>query len=229
MSEQDRSVKWFNTAFYPRHRTGRAVRYEDGVLVRLRETEVTLFTPWGPRYKWEDRGIVVKQNDKEVEVLNFLAAMLDRWQENMPGKKFRWMFLAADLYGTRINNLPKEVVVEYFMSLQAWIHEILPDAKFHLWSEFDEQAEQYRCFVRERSDTMLHYQLVHRATLVAHAMARGGDPKAYLVERIAEAMLIEHMFHPIKISCVPRGKDDNVDWDLPRLYLLPERLHAPWL
>lgn len=229
MPEQDAGVKWFNTVFYPKNRTGRAVGYEDKILPRLRETEVTLFTPWGPRYKWEIRGVIIRQEDKEVDALNVLAALLGDWRENMPGKEFRWMVLAADLYGTRINNLPDAVVAKYFMSLQEWVHEILPVAEFHLWSEFDEQAEQYRRWVRERSDTMLHYQLVHRATLVAHAMARGGDPKAYLVERIAEAMLIEHMLHPIKISCVPRGKDDNVDWDLPRLYLLPERLHAPWL
>jgi len=60
-------------------------------------------------------------------------------------------------------------------------------------------------------------------------MGKGGDPKEYLVERLAEAMFIETTLHPIKISCVARHKDDKVDWELPRLYFLPERLHAPWL
>lgn len=229
MKEKDLGVKWFNTVFYPQRKTARAVRYEDGVLPRLRQEEVILFTPWGPRYNWETRGEIIQEGDKEIEALNFLATILEEWKQNMPNKHFRWMFLGADLYGTRINPLPVEVVKHYFVSLAEWLPQILPEAKFRLWSEFDQLAEAYRRRIRSNFEQYVDSNLLQRAIRTAEAMGKGGDPKEYLVERLAEAMLIEEMFHPIKISCVGRHKDDKVDLELPRLYFLPERLHAPWL
>ncbi len=227
MKEKDLGVKWFNTIFYPQRKTGRAVRYEDGVLPRLREKEVTLFTPWGPRYSWETRGEFIQNEDKEVKVLYFLAEMLGEWKTNMLGKAFRWVFLGADLYGFRINPLPVEVVKHYFDSLAKWLPQILPGAEFHLWSEFDEKAEIYRRKVRDNFDEYIPLVLLWRAMETAKHI--GGDPKQYLIERLAEAMLIEETLHPIKISCVARNKDDTVDWELPRLYFVPEHLLAPWL
>ncbi len=229
MKEQDLGVKWFNTIFYPQKKTARAVRYEDGVLPRLREQEVTLFTPWGPRYSWESRGVSIKEGDREVEVLNFLATLLNEWRENMPDKNFRWVFLGADLYGTRINKLPKEVVSDYFANLAEWLVQILPEVEFRLWSEFDEAAEGYRQTIRKNFDHFVDHDLWLRADQTAQAMDKGGDPSEYLVERLAEAMFIEATLRPIKISCVRRDKDDKVDWELPRLYFLLEHLHAAWL
>src|SRR3989344_5799754 len=144
MKEQDAGVKWFNTVFYPQRKTGRAVRYEDGILPRLREKEITLFTPWGPRYSWESRGVVIQEGDREAEVLDFLAALLGEFRQNMPDKNFRWVFLGADLYGTRINNLPVEVVASYFESLVQWLRRVLPMVEFRLWSQLDGVAEEYR-------------------------------------------------------------------------------------
>lgn len=229
MKEQDLGVKWFNTVFYPQKKTARAARYEDGVLPRLREQEVTLFTPWGPRYSWESRGVKIKEEDKEVEVLNFLAALLKEWRENMPSKNFRWVFLGADLYGTRINKLPKEVVANYFASLSEWLGRILLEVEFRIWSEFDEAAEKYRQTIRGDFDHFVDSDLLLRTKQTAQAMGKGGDPSEYIVERLAEAMFVEATLRPIKISCVARHKDDKVDYDLPRLYFLPEYLHAAWL
>ncbi len=229
MKEQNPGVKWFNTVFYPQNKIARAVRYEDGVLPRLREQKVTFFTPWGPRYSWESRGAAIEGRDKEIEVLNFLSVLFTEWQQNMPNKSFRWVFLGADLYGTRINNLPREVVANYFVSLAGCLARILPTAEFRLWSQFNDVAEGYRRRIRENFDDFVDYDLLLRANQTAKAMGKGGDPKEYLVERLAEAMLIEETLRPIKISCVSRRKDDKVDWELPRLYFLPERLCAPWL
>lgn len=229
MKEQDLGVKWFNTVFYPERKTARAVRYEDGVLPRLREQEIVLFTPWGPRYSWERRGLNINARDKEVEVLEFLRAMLEEWKSKMPGKDFRWFFLGADRYGISINNLPSEAVNGYFSSLKQWLTQILPGAEFRLWSEFDQEAEKYRRVIRASFGEFVDDHLLERAIQTAKAMARGGDPEEYLTERLAEAMLIEELLHPIKISCVARYKDDKIDWQLPRLYFLPEHLHAPWL
>ncbi len=229
MKEQDIGVKWFNAVFYPQKKTARADRYEEGILPRLREQKVTLFTPWGPRYGWENRGVDIKAGNKEVEVLNFLANLVSEWRANMPGKIFHWVFLGADLYGTRINKLPEKVVADYFANLAEWLALILPEAEFQLWSEFDELAEEYRQKVWADFNSFVDQNLLLRADHTAQSMGKGGDPKEYLVERLAEAMFIETALHPVKVSCVARYKDDKVDWELPRLYFLPERLHAPWL
>ncbi|MCK9345401.1 MAG: hypothetical protein M0P64_04810 [Candidatus Pacebacteria bacterium] len=228
MKERDPGVKWFNTIFYPKTYTGRAVRYEDGVLPRLRQAEVTLFTPWGPRYSWETRGVEIKDGDKELAVLRFFASMLEEWKRNMPGKKFRWLFLGADLYGTRINHLPEWVVREYFTNLKKKISALLPGVEFHCWSEFDRQAEWYREWALQDL-LIVGRPVIARAHQTARAMKRGGDAQQYLAERLAEARHVEGVIHPIKLSCVARHKDHGVDLALPRLYLLPRELHAPWL
>lgn len=229
MKEQDAGVKWFNTVFYPLKKTGRAVRYEDGVLPRLRKKEIILFTPWGPRYSWEKRGVIIQETDKEVEALNFLVELLDELRKNMPDKIFRWVVLGADLYGTRINKLPAEAASGYFNSFAEWLRRIIPIAEFQLWSRFDNAAEAYRQEVSANFDKLISRESLSRANQTARAMGRNSSAKEYLVERLAEAMLIEHALKPIKISCVARRKDDNVDWGLPRLYFLPEELQAPWM
>ncbi len=228
MREPDLDVKWFNTQFYPQRRTGRAVRYEDGVLPRLRQPVVKLFTPWGPRYDWEQRGTSVREGDREVQTLTYLADLEATLRAGMPSKRLHWMFMGADLYGTRINPLPAEAVGAYFESLRAWVRRLLPDADFRLWSEFDAEAEPYRMSARHRIEELLSESVRWQAIDTARKMGLGGDPYAYLVERLAEAMLIEERLHPIKISCVVRRKDDGVDAALPRLYLLPSQLQAPW-
>ena len=227
MREKDPGVKWFNTVFYPRQKTARAVRYEDGVLPRLRSEEVQLFTPWGPRYHWQERGVEIGSDDKEIEVLFFFSQMLARWQENMPGKKFNWLFLGADLYGTKINRLPEEPVGAYFSSLRIWLAVILPQAEFRLWSEFDSIAQPLREKIRPDLKNRLTYTIFDRAFDASAKM--GGQAEDYLTERLTEAEVIETLYRPIKISAVGRHKDDGVDGNLPRFYFLPERLWAPWL
>lgn len=229
MKELDTGVKWFHTVFYPKKKTGRAVRYEDGVLPRLREKDVTFFTPWGPRYSWQERGVIIQEEDKEIKTLNFLAELFCEIEQNMPEKNFRWIILGADLYGTRINNLPAEATQIYFESLKDWLRQILPITEFQIWSQLDESAERYRQEVRGNFDNLASEHLLSRANQTAQAMGRNSSSTDYLVERFAEAMLVESTLEPIKISCAPRHKDDRVDWELPRLYFLPESLHAPWL
>lgn len=228
MKEQDAGVKWFNTVFYNQRKTARAFRYEDGVLPRLREKEIRLFTPWGPRYRWESRGVIIQEGDKEIKTLNFLAALLDELRQNMPDKNFRWIILGADLYGTRINHLSSKIIPKYFDSLTWWLYQILPMVEFHLWSQFDNAAEEYRREARTNFDNLISDTILSRAEQTARSMGRNSSAKEYLIERLAEAMLIERTLKPIKISCAPRYKDDDADWQLPRLYFLPECLHVPW-
>lgn len=227
--EADEGVKWFYTDFLPRVKTARSVRIEDAILPRLRKPDINLFTPWGPRYSWKFRGTIIRGSDKEVGTLGFLRKLLDELLEHMPAKKFRWMFLGADLYGTRLNELPREVTSDYFASLSDWLAKLLPEVEFRLWSEFDEMAEPYREQVRVNFNQLVQPELLRRTTQTAQAMGRGSNAKEYLTERLAEALLIENLLKPIKVSCVMRHKDDQVDADLPRLYIVPEDLTAPWM
>lgn len=229
MKETDQSVKWFNTIYYPTNRVFSAVLYEEKILPRLRKDKVTLFTPWGPRYSYAEGGTEIGSDDKEVEVLTFLANILSCWKARMPEKEFSWIFLGADLYGTRINGLDHDSVSNYFEWLRLWLSELIPEATFRLWSEFDIEAETYRHQVANNFGQYADLELLERAEKTAKGMGRGSSARDYLVERFAEALLIEERFRPIKVSCVNRGKDATVDLELPRLYFLPEKLLAPWM
>jgi hypothetical protein len=228
MKEQDLGVKWFNTAFYPTTHTGRAYGCEDGVLPRLRKDIITLFTPWGPRYSWEERGCEIQTKDKEVKVLLSFSAILNTWQQNMPNKQFQWIFLGADIYGTRINHLPDEVVTQYFISLKRRISELLPlGAQFHLWSEFDSSTQERREHIRQHLPQLIPYKIRVRAEETARKMGKGSATD-YLTERLVEAFIMEELYSPIKMSAVARHKNEGVDGNLPCLYFIPPELHAPW-
>lgn len=144
--------------------------------------------------------MLIKSEDKEVDVLRCFSDMLYEWRLRMPDKAFRWIFLGADLYGTRINGLSPEVVGIYFGSLREWLAKVMPEAEFHLWSEYDREAEECRTKIARRFQRYVDDGLLYRATQTARAMG-GGDPKAYLVERLAEAMFSEKRFKPVKKFC----------------------------
>ena len=224
----DKATKWFNCEFYPKNKIQRAIRYEDGILPRIKEEEIVLFTPWGPRYKSE-RGTKVTKNDHEVKTLIFLKDVLKKFYENMPGKKFRWLFLGADLYGTKINRLQEDDVKSYFFELKRWVIDLIGIADFQLWSEYDVEAESFRQETRKKLKYLISQSIYSRAVRTANGMGKGSDAEEYLVERLAEAMLIENKFRPIKVSCVNREKDVQVDWELPVLYILPDELKNPWM
>ena len=99
------------------------------------------------------------------------------------------------------------------------------------WSEYDSIADPYREAMNETlSMGLCQFDggLLQRAEATTGKMQRNSSPIAYLVERAVEAMVIEKMYQPIKLSCVARHKDDKIDLDLPRLYIVPEELTAPW-
>lgn len=227
--DSDQGIKWFNCSFYPTHKVCRAHRLEDGVIPRLRQEDVLLFSPWGPRYSFEQRGRVIRPEDKEVQTLQFLAGLQAEFEAHLLHRNWRWLFLGADLYGTKINNLPSDAVQEYFFSLEEWVRKLIPNAEFRLWSDYNEEAEKYRRVAREKLRELVSLNIAQRAQLTASRMGRGGNPTDYLVERLAEAMLIEERYRPIKMSVVARAKDAEVDHDLPRLYFVPTTLNAPWL
>jgi len=224
-------MKWFVEEFYPKRKTGRACLLEEKILPRLGEYSVTLFTPWGPRYHWEERGVAIKEGDKEIATLRYLADIFSEINRRAENRTFRWVFLAADLYGTGINKLPDKMVGDYFASLSIWLKELIPESELVYWSAWQGEAEHYRRIVESLFSEFgeINPKLLDRAQATASKMESAGEALAYLKERAVEALLIEELLSPIKISCVERHKDDKVDLDLPRLYLLPPELTAPWM
>ncbi len=201
--EKDPGVKWFNVEFYPENYSGHAVHYHerDGVLDRLRQPTVTFFTPWGPRYSWERRGTEILPEHKEMQTLQHLANLFEQMKNNMPRKQWRWVFVGADLYGTRINKLPEEAVFAYFESLKRRLGEMIPEAEFHLWSTYDAQVEEKRRLIREKGlRELIPGNVLLGAQLVAGKGAFTGSAMDYLVERIAEAQLVEELFHPATLE-----------------------------
>lgn len=229
MKEADKEVKWFYTDFLPKTRTARSVKIEDGILPRLRKENVKFFTPWGPRYCWKKRGSIIQDFDKEIITLKYLREISYQLSSNMPNKNIQWIFLGADLYGSRINGMPADIISNYFESLFERLNSIIPESEFHLWSEFDLKAQQYRQEVINNRRFYIDEDLFRRAKQTAVFIGQNNNPETYIIERIAEAMLVEELWQPIKISCVQRHKDDKVDMDLPRLYLLPKEITAPWM
>ena len=229
MKEQHPGVKWFRCIFYPTRKTNRAVRFESGVIPRLRESGGTFFTPWGPRYHYEKRGVKIRAEDKEVRTLKFLADLWLEFQQNGLATDWQWLFLGADTYGARINHLPAEIVGAYFESFGHWVNKILPHASFRLWSDFDDQVQAIRQVAARDLEALVSSDILLKARQTALALKNGGDPRAYVIERLTEAMFIEQEFGPVKISAVHRGKDAEVDLNLPRLYFVPPELQAPWM
>ena len=235
MEEKDAGVKWFNTVYYPLTKKARAVRYEDGVLPRLRERVITFFTPWGFRYNYQEQDINIDKGDREVQLLEFFAEMLKEFQANILDREWRWLFLAADSYAARINGESKEVVYEYFELLYGWFREIMPEKKVTAlakWSRYDDTvaAVEFRKAVENNFDRYVSQTAFKRAVSTALKMGKTEEAaKAYCIERATEALWVEGALHPIKISAVRRDRDDGLDVALPRIYLLPEYLQAPWL
>ena len=124
------------------------------------------------------------------------------------------------------------MVEEYFQSLKLWVKEIVPAAEFLYWSDFQIDARPYREGMKHLFGSgfcSIDANLMTRARSTAGKMGLRSDSVEYLIERVVEAIIIEEKYRPIKISCVARYKDDKVDLELPRLYLLPENLLAPWM
>ncbi|OHB20199.1 MAG: hypothetical protein A2666_00965 [Parcubacteria group bacterium RIFCSPHIGHO2_01_FULL_47_10b] len=228
---EDPSFRWFHTIFYPTHKTESAYRYEeeDGVCSRMLEKRVTLFTPWGPKYSCQEKGVTLLSGSPETKTLLRLREIWDMLTMHMPDRTFSWEFLFADWYGYGINNLPQPSVLEYFRNMEYMLAEYLPDAVFTYWSAMRELAQPFREHAHVHLETMVSSEVVQDAQATAQKLGCAGNPSDYLVERIAEARFIEETLHPVKISCVRSQKNREVDGNIPCLYLLPQRFHAPWL
>ena len=214
-------------------------------IIASRDSALRLFTPWGPPYNKEALDLREGSEIKTLKKLAEIARLFASYEIDV-----QWVILGADLYGTEINRLGRldgppriseEVVKRYFSNLNRALLVRLPQAKLYLWSQirFEHQTAYSRYqedYNTERIGQLIGETLLKQMTYTAKLICRLSSKEEaeimalrYLKERISEALLVEEIWQPIKISLAPPGKDEIVDMNLPRLYLIPKELQTPWL
>ena len=188
------------------------------------ELPLTMFIPWGFRtegqFGWKEQ--------EAMDRINKIQSLINQKKINL-----QILIMPADIYATEINNLPVSAVDEYFFTVEQEAkkrsYQILS------WSKIrNNNLQQYEVlrqkYTNEEINKILPPYVINSALKAAEKRGQTKDCSlAYLRERLCEAEIIEETFKPIKLSMVAKNKDEGVDLNLPRLYLLPEYLQFPWL
>lgn len=197
---------------------------------RLSQKPVTLFVPWGVRPKGQPR-----LEEKVLDQLSSVQQLL--LQRNIPTTV---MIMPADVYATEVNRQVKPEQAEGYFSFITRLAQ-LKGFQVKPWSEI--RAENYSAY-SARSEKLTEPQLeellgfVTVQECVAAAKRRSGfyfedeirrSAFAYMRERVCEAEIIESIYQPIKVSAVTKNKDNAVDRQLPRIYVIPDAIRYPWL
>lgn len=212
------------------------VSYKGDILTRLaratRDNPLTLFVPWGVR----PEGQYGRSEQLAFGCIQKYQQLLTEY-----GIPSTILVMPADVYAIEINNYPWETTVNYFnrvtQEAKARNFQVKP------WSVIrSENQDRYQNILLWEANPASLWPKIPKALwyrdLLSAAYRRSkqqGDQaitKAafdYLKERIAEARIIETIYRPIKLSMVSPKKDDFVDCDLPRLYILPKDLRYPWI
>ncbi|KKW10690.1 MAG: hypothetical protein UY49_C0015G0008 [Microgenomates group bacterium GW2011_GWC1_49_7] len=212
------------------------VPYNGDILARMKsgskDNPLTLFIPWGVRPEGNF-------GSSELQALDFVQ----NYRQLLTGYCIpnNVLLMPADVYAIEINGYKWETTTAYFS--RVWVEAEKRNFQVLPWSVIRKQN-------RARYETVLQWEanpeslwrsipksLWYQNLLMAayRRSAQKGDSaitKAafdYLKERIAEARVIESVYRPIKLSMVSPKKDDVVDCDLPRLYILPRNLRFPWI
>lgn len=187
---------------------------------------VMFFVPWGTRIK----GVFGPETDILAKLKNVSDTLSDLKIRS------RMMLMPADLYATEVNGIDKRVVESY-------LDKLVPLARgmgfeINPWSMIRKENEkQYSMISSELADSKID-QMVSggkRMKLIeaASRWCSNGSPREaayrYMRERICEAIIIEQKYTPIKLSAVTVEKDDIMDQQLPRVYLIPYEKRFPWL
>lgn len=185
---------------------------------------LTIFIPWGfrPNGSFGYKELLAMDNIDE-------ALFIISQRKITP----KVILMPADIYATEVNGLPKETVNKYFLSVEQEGknrgYQILP------WSQIrNDNLQRYKSlnkqYTVEEISQILPKFVIESAIKAAEKRGQKKDSAfAYLRERLCEAEIIENTLKPIKISMVAKNKDESVDLNLPRFYLLPENLQFPWL
>ncbi len=196
---------------------------------RVNQMPLVLFTPWGFRSSGDfgpERIVLGRLSDFE----KMLA------QKGIPTQS---VIMPADLYASEINGIDSKEVEQYFSlianEVQSRGFRCIP------WSTIREESRiQYQKLKTELTEdrirAILTNQVIDSALSAAEKRvalktkaATTNSAFAYLRERICEAIIIDELWRPIKISGAAVNKDNGVDMNLPRLYILPAEEQFPWL
>ncbi|MEK9143510.1 MAG: hypothetical protein AAB481_02700, partial [Patescibacteria group bacterium] len=151
------------------------------------------------------------------------------------------LIMPADVYAIEINGDNPDRVTTYFSEIRVAANDL--GFSVQPWSAIREQnldlyeeILQWECSPEalfRSTPKALWYDGLFPAALSRNS-ALGEDAVhqsafRYLQERIVEARVIEAVYTPIKLSMVSKQKDDIVDRELPRVYILEKELKFPWL
>ncbi|MBS1266942.1 MAG: hypothetical protein MAG795_00911 [Candidatus Woesearchaeota archaeon] len=199
--------------------------YLEKIKDRLDSQEnLSLFTPWGPKYTYLETGTQLGQPEKQT--LQELSEFVTFLKENGYNPQLNVMF--ADTYGTDINGLPKKEVLDYFNNLDAQIQNI-DSVQGVWWSELKDCERYWDLKSSVESNFFDYISKDEFRENVRTAIKFGGgieSARTYSIERIVEGMLIEEMYKPIKVSLVKPEKD-VLDGPLARIYIIENR--KPWM
>ncbi len=196
---------------------------------RLAGVPLTLFVPWGVR----PQGVI----RLEPTVLD----IVEKFQANIAKRNIptQVLLMPADIYATDINSINPRKTGNYFATIKE-----LAQAKGFMvkpWSEIrEENRDEYERRSSELTPAEIDNLLGRGKVLEAFSTSsrRSGYTRqrdieraayAYLRERVCEAEIVEAQYKPIKVSAVGKNKDNLVDRDLPRVYIVPEAYQFPWL
>lgn len=190
---------------------------------------LTLFVPWGTRLEGKI--------GPEPRVLDKILEIQTRMQQR--GMNAQVLILPADIYATKINQVDPQWTVDYFTEIR-----MMAEARgFDVvsWSQLkaDNQNEYDTISGKLDEETIqetISPYAIKGALLAAARRSGYNDPSdvrraafAYLRERICEGLMIDRLYKPIKLSCVSKKKDNDIDGPLPRMYMIPSELQFPWL
>lgn len=188
-----------------------------------------IFIPWGVRPEGEF-------GDKEILAMSQVASFLNTLGKK--GLKTRVIIMPADLYATQVNSFDPVKTKQYFDQVKqasekrGW--KVMPWSKIRAQNQetYNRLAEEY---TPEKITAILGQRIVDLAIGAAQknsGFTTPGEIEAaafrYLKERMIEAQIVDEG-GAVKLSMVPKGKDNAVDMSLPRVYPIPNSLQFPWL
>lgn len=216
------------------------------ILKRLKTGKVTLFQPWGFSYS-EDTSI----NPESLEALE--EDLMIQMGLSSLGIDSKLIVTPADVYAGKINGYRSRLITEYYSNLrtalesasenvasrlEGLVSNVQPNFEFRPYSALIKDfPELYNEAIKNAKAKAIQFfadyyiSPEYQDARLAAKQFSLRDPERsaqeYIIERLAEAELVEKVFNPIKISLASQGKD-TFDENLPRIY--PKYVKSfPWL
>jgi hypothetical protein len=199
---------------------------------RDKKTQLTLFIPWGVR-------IDGQFGDNELKVMSRIQSLQEQLQKRRINTEV--LLMPADLYATEVNNQVNPAQSENYFATVSEAAKNKFGFTVKPWSEIrTENLGRYQARAEQLTEDAIRRLLTKQKVTDAIDAAgrRSGyqetkDIQAaafrYLRERIIEAEIVDDTYNPVKVSAVPRNKDNEIDGPLPRLYLFSSEEQFPWL